>query len=56
MVGITPILLGFDMLAENLSVKEGSYGGGEEGARVCQFLGLEEAGVPGENHWPATGY
>ena len=27
----------FDMLAENLSVYEGSYGGGEEGGRECQF-------------------
>ena len=27
----------FDMHAENLSVLEGSYGGGEEGGKECQF-------------------
>ena len=44
------------MHAETLSVEEGSYGVGEEGGREYQFLVLEEAGVPGENHRPAAGY
>ena len=33
----SPSLGRFDMRAENLSVQEGSYGGGEEGGRECQF-------------------
>ena len=35
---------------------EGSYEKGKEGVKVCQFWGVEEAGVPGENHIPAAGY